>query len=64
MAKKFRKRAMEIYGYKKGSVKAALEDALKHYVNSGEAYWEALKGCMKSELTSAGLQHGIWKKID
>jgi hypothetical protein len=31
LAKKFRKRAMETYGYKKGAVKAALEDAMKRF---------------------------------
>jgi len=64
LAKKFRKRAMEIYGYKKGVVKAALENMLKRFVNLGEANWKILKGCIKSELTSVELQHKIWKKVD
>jgi hypothetical protein len=64
LAKKFRKRAMEIYGYKKGAVKAALEDALRRFVASGEADWKMLKGCIQSELTSLELQHKIWRKAD
>ncbi|MEM2902733.1 MAG: hypothetical protein QXO32_08415 [Candidatus Bathyarchaeia archaeon] len=61
LARKFRRRAMEIYGYKKGALKVALEDVLKRFVASGEADWKRLKGCVKSELTSVELQHKIWK---
>lgn len=64
LAKKFRKRAMEIYGYKKGAVKAALEDAMKHFVVSGDVDWKVLRGCVRSELTSVELQHKIWGKVD
>jgi hypothetical protein len=64
LAKKFRKRAMEIYGYKKGAMKAALGNMIKHFVSLGEADWKALKGCIHSELTSVELQHRIWRKVD
>jgi hypothetical protein len=64
LARKFRKRAMELYGYRKGAVKAALQDVLKRFAASGEANWKALKGCIKSELTSVELQHKIWRGID
>jgi len=64
LAKKFRKRAMEMYGYKKGAVKTALEDLLTRFVSSGKADWEALKGCVRSKLTSVELQHKIWKTVD
>jgi len=55
---------MEIDGYKKGAVKAALENMLKRFVNLREANWKILKGSIKSELTSVELQHKIWKKVD
>jgi len=64
LAKKFRKRAMEIYGYKKGAVKAALEDAMKRFVASGSVDWKSLRGCIRSELTSVELQHKVWRKVD
>jgi hypothetical protein len=38
LAKKFGKRTMEIYGYKRGTMKAALEDMLERFVALGEAY--------------------------
>jgi peroxiredoxin len=64
LTKKFRKRAMEIYGYKKGAVKAALEDAMKRFVASGDVDWGSLRGCIESELTSVELQHKMWRKVD
>jgi hypothetical protein len=64
LAKKFRKRALEIYGYKKGAVKAALEDAMKRFVASGGVDWKSLRGCIRSELTSVELQQKVWRKVD
>ncbi|MEM2882008.1 MAG: hypothetical protein QXU06_00385 [Candidatus Bathyarchaeia archaeon] len=64
MARKFRKKAMEIHGYKKGAVKAALEDAMKRFVAHGKVDWKALRGCIRSELTSIELQHKIWRRVD
>lgn len=64
LAKKFRKRAIEIYGYKKGAVKAVLEDAMKRFIASSRVDWKVLKGCIRSELTSVEFQHKIWRKVD
>ncbi|MCX8183155.1 MAG: hypothetical protein N3F08_01855 [Crenarchaeota archaeon] len=64
LAKKFRKRAMELYGYKKGAVKAALEDAMKRFIASSRVDWKALKGCVRSESTSVELQHKAWRNLD
>jgi len=64
LAKKFRKRATEIYGYKKGAIKAALEDAMKRFAASAKVDWKSLKGCVKSELTAVELQHKMWRKVD
>ena len=64
LARKFRKKAMEIYGYRKGAIKAALEDLLKRFVASGGVDWKLLRGCIKSEFTSVELQHRMWRGID
>lgn len=64
LANKFRKKAMEVYGYKRGAVKAAIEDLLRRFVFPGKTNWKILKGCIKSELISVELQHVIWKRID
>jgi len=32
LARKFRRKVGEVYGYKKGSVKSALEDLIKRFV--------------------------------
>jgi len=64
LAKKFRKRAMETYGYKKGAVKAALEDAMKRFIASSKVDWKTLRGCIRSESTSVELQHKAWRNMD
>ncbi len=64
LVRKFRKKAMEIYGCRKGAIKAALEDLLRRFVASGEVDWKPLKGCIKSDLTSVELQHRMWKGVD
>jgi hypothetical protein len=64
LARKCRKKAMEIYGYRNGAIKASFEDLLKCFVASGDVDWKLLRGCIKSELTSVELQHRIWRGID
>jgi hypothetical protein len=29
-----------------------------------EANWGAMKGCIRSELTSVELQHRAWRRVD
>ena len=64
LAKKFRKRAMERYGYKKGALKLALEEAIARYVSLGEVDWKPLRGTLKSKMDSVHLQHSAWKRTD
>jgi hypothetical protein len=64
LAKRFRKRAMEKYGYKKGAVKMALEEAIRKYVASGEVSWEPFRGTLDSRLDSVELQHAALRKTD
>ena len=64
LAKRFRKRAMEKYGYRKGAVKLALEDLIKRFTSTGNVDWHALKGTITSELSSVELQHSAWKRVD
>jgi hypothetical protein len=64
LTKNFKKRAMEIYGPKKGAIKAALEDAMKRFTASAKVDWKSLKGCIKSESTPVELQHETLGKVD
>jgi len=65
LAKKFRKRAMEVYGYKKGSVKRALEDTMRKFSMPDKVDWHAVRGALKkSKTSSVQLQHSIWSKVD
>lgn len=69
LAKRFRKKAMERYGYKKGSMKKALENLMQEFAGEQEdseakPNWEALRGIWKDEykgMTSVQLQHSIWR---
>ncbi len=65
LAKRFRKRAMETYGYKKGAVKKALEEAMRRFSTPGSADWASLRGVLKTrKASSVDLQHRAWSKTD
>lgn len=64
LARKFRKRALEIYGYQRGAIKRALEDLMKRFVGLGRVDWSSLRGTLKSEISSVELQHRAWREVD
>ncbi len=65
LAKRFRKRAMELYGYKRGAMKKALEETMKRFSTPGKADWHSIRGALKSVRTSSvELQHEIWSRVD
>ena len=66
LAERFRRRAMQKYGYKKGSVKKALEGLMEEFTrgSGGTADWSSVRGAIKEDykgLDSVELQHSIWK---
>ncbi|MDW8034280.1 MAG: hypothetical protein RMI79_05070 [Nitrososphaerota archaeon] len=64
LARKFRKIAMERNKYKKGAVKATLEELIQKYVSKGKVDWKILRGCLKSKESSLELQHKAWDSMD
>ena len=63
LARRFRRRASEKFGYKKGTLKKAIEDAMKRYTYPVQADWASVKGGLRSEWknrTSVSLQHSAW----
>jgi len=64
LAKRFRRKVMDVYGHKKGSVKTALQDLIKRFVGAGKAEWGSMKGVLKLEVESVELQHRAWMKMD
>jgi hypothetical protein len=65
LARRFRKRAMELYGYKRGAVKRALEDSMKKFSTPGRVDWHSVRGVLKNmRIGSVQLQHRIWSKVD
>jgi hypothetical protein len=64
LAKRFRKKAMERYGYKKGAVKKALEEAMRRYTAESRADWGSLLGTVRIDRDSVWLQHHAWDETD
>mgnify|MGYP001129139599 FL=1 len=66
LARKFRKKAMEKYGYKKGTIKKAVEDVITKFTMSGPVDWASLRGTLKvaKKVSSVQLQHKLWSNQD
>lgn len=62
LVERFRRKAMERYGYRKGAVKRALKDLIMGFLGvKGEANWSLLRGVISSERSSVELQHEAWR---
>jgi len=55
---------MEKYGYRKGSMKRALEEAMRRYASPGRSDWDALVGTLKINKDSVWGQHHAWDVTD
>ena len=75
LAMRFRRRAMEKYGYKRGAVKKALEEIMSNFVSGTsnprpvkKVDWSFLDGVLKDRykgMTSVEMQHNLWSmKLD
>lgn len=62
---KFKRKAFETHGFKKGSIKKAIEELLKQYTNEGKPNWNSISGILKDRTeTSVELQHKAWRDIE
>lgn len=66
LAQRFRKRAMEKYGYEKGAVKKALEELVVDFAQKSKkpVDWSKIEGALGDEygeMTSVELQHALWR---
>lgn len=64
LARRFKKKAMETYGYKKGAVKKALEELITGFSMPGRTDWLSLKGAIKADVSSVELQHRALRDAD
>ncbi|MDI9608956.1 MAG: hypothetical protein QFX34_01595 [Candidatus Verstraetearchaeota archaeon] len=65
LARRFKKRAMQSHGYKKGAVKKALVDLVERFALPARADWGALRGSLKCMgETSVSLQHRALRDAD
>jgi len=62
LARRFRRKAMELYGYRKGSLKKAFEVSMSKFVEPVRVDWKPLMGVLKqlSEKDSVAVQHTAW----
>lgn len=67
--KAFRKLAMRKFGYQKGSMSGAAQEAIEEWIFSGESdqkeqFWDSLEGVLKHvKKSSVKLQHEAWDGI-
>ena len=62
LAERFRRKAMERYGYRKGAVKKALEALIRDFVGTrSNVDWSSLRGVLPSKKSSVELQHEAWR---
>ena len=65
LLKKFKRKAYESHGFKKGAIKKAMEELLKQYTSEGKSNWNAIAGILKDKTeTSVDLQHKAWQDIE
>lgn len=61
---RFKKKAREKYGQKRGSIKKATMELIERWVEEQEADWGELRGVIDSDKTSTELEDDAWKKVD
>lgn len=66
LAQKFKKKAMEKYGYRKGAIAEALKELIRKFSSpTGKADWSSLKGKLNiKDISSVELQHKLWADVD
>ncbi|RMF29412.1 MAG: hypothetical protein D6752_06055 [Candidatus Nitrosothermus koennekii] len=64
VVRKFKKKVMELYGYKKGSIKVAMEEMIIRFISTNKVDWNGLRGVITDKRSSVELQHDVWKDID
>jgi len=64
LLERFKKKAMEKYGYKRGSLKKATESLIRKWLAEEKVEWARLRGVVEAEESSVELQHEAWKRVD
>jgi len=61
---RFKEKAREKYGHKRGSIKKATMELMEKWVDEQEVDWSELRGVIDSDKTSTELKKEMWKKVD
>lgn len=63
----FRRLAMQKFGYSKGSISQAAQEAIEEWANEKEeksiVNFEKFRGILKNKKTSVELQHEAWNDV-
>jgi len=62
--RRFKRKARDKYGQKRGSIKEATMALLKDWVDDEKPDWKALEGAIESEKSSVELEKELWKRVD
>lgn len=61
---RFKKKAREEYGQKRGSIKKATLELIEKYVSEDKVDWEELEGVIDSDKGSVDMEKEMWRKVD
>lgn len=61
---RFKRKAREEYGEKRGSIKQATMDLIRKWIAQNEVDWKSMRGSISSGKTSVELEEEVWDKVD
>ena len=64
LIEKFKEKARQEYGHKRGSIKKATLDLIERWVQQEEVDWEGLEGVIDSDKSSVEMEKEMWNKVD
>lgn len=65
LIRKFKQKAREEYGQKRGSIKKATLDLIEKWVEQNEKVdWGEIEGVIDSDKNSVEMEKEMWKKVD
>jgi hypothetical protein len=60
----YKRKVMEVYGYKRGALKLATIALVKRWLSERPVNWSSLRGSLRIKGSSVKLQHKAWRNVD
>jgi len=61
---RFKQKAREKYGHKRGSIKKATMELIERWVSQEEVDWDSIEGVIDRDKTSVEVEKEMWRKVD